>query len=1413
VAGDERTTHRGYAYNTSAWILDKIAWERVYEGISEDVGGAAPQTETRFYYDGASSFMAPPAKGLLTRVDRGKEGWGWMSEQAAYDAYGNPTVLTDARGFTTTFGYDPSGVYRVWERNALGHLTQYEYYGIHESDLGAGRGPVGALKRVMDPNGAAIAYTYDPFGRLRTVARPGDTWDFPTEEWRYYDGVDFPFTDRGPLMVVRLVRGTPGLAWCSGGLAFWERLYYDGLGRRVERQTPGPGWTCSGGGQEIVQYTRYDALGRVAEESLPYFVPQYTYATTPDGKVVTPYRNPDPYALRVRTQYDALGRAVRVVNPDGTDTTTVYNGWSVSRLDGNSHYRSSRVDAFGRLVQVDETLATLEEPFATMDTARWVFSGHQTLEGGGLKNSGAGNSYDANFYRSAYNITGGQYGQGIKVEFRVDGNDTLAHFALEASGSPYRRFGVIAGANKIYVQYNIGNGWVYPADLINPIEVGAWYVLTLKVSPSGWSFIEVWRKDDPSKRGAYRLQMPAGLSYRFRHWIYRGNAWLDDYQEWDVQTTLYAYDALGNLTRVTDAAGNITTITYDPLGRKTGMTDPDMGAWQYRYDAAGNLVKQRDARNQAICFYYDALNRLEGKSYHSGISNLDAFSCPGLSAASVRYTYDAYTPPSNYGRGQRTGMSDSSGFTAWFYDARGRVIREEKTVAGIGTFVTQYTYDAADRVASMTYPDGEVVRTTYNAQGLPSQLRSETYGVNYAANVAYNALGRITALPLGNGLTTYYTYDRFNFRLRRIQTGSLLDLRYGYDRAGNVTAIYDGTRAETLRFAYDSLDRLIRFEAAPTPLRTITIRAKGSNADGWPLMQLRVNGVVVAEWTVNSTSYADYTVQAPLAGDDQVDVAFVNDYCVPSGCTNGDRNLWVDYIVVNGQTIQAESSQVRYDRGAGEAAYDGRDVIPGQEGMYWNGALRVRVMTGSPWATQEGYAYDAIGNILYKTGMGTYAYLGGKPHAVTHINNTQQYWYDANGNMTRRVENGVVYTQTFDAENRLVAVTTPTGTIQFHYDGDGNRVLRIGPEGTTVYIGDYYEQTGSTVRKYYYAAGQRMAMRVGGALYFLHGDHLGSATLTTDGGGNGVGAIRYRPYGERRPGYPLGAMVTDRLYTGQRWEANLGLYDYRARFYDSTLGRFLQPDPIVPEPGNPQALNRYAYVYSNPLRYTDPSGRWVETVWDVANLLWDVREVWRDPRNPWNWAALVVDVGTTLLPGVPAFAGAVQKGGQVFRHADEAAQAGRIILQYGNQVVDIARLGSRAGDFLRVAHLPGAERLLANLMSASSTTLKGAEFELEFAVKHTSEIEEIERLLEVIQGGEKRIDFMLKGNIFVNVKNIDWSKYNNYVLKWEIDELVKEAKSFFKYNPSAVKYVFKGGVPDNVRQALEAAGIIVEVIP
>ena len=66
--------------------------------------------------------------------------------------------------------------------------------------------------------------------------------------------------------------------------------------------------------------------------------------------------------------------------------------------------------------------------------------------------------------------------------------------------------------------------------------------------------------------------------------------------------------------------------------------------------------------------------------------------------------------------------------------------------------------------------------------------------------------------------------------------------------------------------------------------------------------------------------------------------------------------------------------------------------------------------------------------------------------------------------------------------------------------------------------------------------------------------------------------------------------VTDKTYIGKREKADLGNYYYGARWYDPTLGHFLQADTIIPQPGNPLAWNRFAYTLYNPVRYTDPSG-------------------------------------------------------------------------------------------------------------------------------------------------------------------------------------------------------------------------------
>jgi RHS repeat-associated protein len=69
-----------------------------------------------------------------------------------------------------------------------------------------------------------------------------------------------------------------------------------------------------------------------------------------------------------------------------------------------------------------------------------------------------------------------------------------------------------------------------------------------------------------------------------------------------------------------------------------------------------------------------------------------------------------------------------------------------------------------------------------------------------------------------------------------------------------------------------------------------------------------------------------------------------------------------------------------------------------------------------------------------------------------------------------------------------------------------------------------------------------------------------------------------------------GTVPTDYTFTGQKRDNDAGLHFYNARYYDSGLGRFTQPDTIVPNMFNPQSLNRYAYVLNNPVKYTDPMG-------------------------------------------------------------------------------------------------------------------------------------------------------------------------------------------------------------------------------
>src|SRR5260370_19307943 len=99
---------------------------------------------------------------------------------------------------------------------------------------------------------------------------------------------------------------------------------------------------------------------------------------------------------------------------------------------------------------------------------------------------------------------------------------------------------------------------------------------------------------------------------------------------------------------------------------------------------------------------YDALNRITARTY------------PADPAENVTYHYDE--PAAGFGIGRLTSVSDSSGSTAYVYDARGNIVQENHVVGG-QSYITSYAYDLANHVVQVTYPSGRIVSYTRDAMG------------------------------------------------------------------------------------------------------------------------------------------------------------------------------------------------------------------------------------------------------------------------------------------------------------------------------------------------------------------------------------------------------------------------------------------------------------------------------------------------------------------------------------------------------------------------------------------------------------------------------------------------------------------------------------------------------------------------
>ncbi len=237
-------------------------------------------------------------------------------------------------------------------------------------------------------------------------------------------------------------------------------------------------------------------------------------------------------------------------------------------------------------------------------------------------------------------------------------------------------------------------------------------------------------------------------------------------------------------------------------------------------------------------------------------------------------------------------------------------------------------------------------------------------------------------------------------------------------------------------------------------------------------------------------------------------------------------------------------------------------------------SITAGTLTGAQYQQSESYNVDGG---LVSGPAGNYNYGDSShPHAVTSTSNGYSATYDAAGNLICRA---LTMTTTcsgssptgqqlsYDAQGRLSIwqdqATSPTQTVNYLYDGSGNRVaMQSTGNGTTTltsYIGSIEEvqSSGSSTQTttYYAVGGKRVAADVNGTFYYFGYDALGSQVAVLNATGSLVGAQLYSPYGASR--YNTGTLPTSIGFTGQRADSVTGLDYYNARYYDPGVGRVL----------------------------------------------------------------------------------------------------------------------------------------------------------------------------------------------------------------------------------------------------------------
>jgi RHS repeat-associated protein len=603
-----------------------------------------------------------------------------------------------------------------------------------------------------------------------------------------------------------------------------------------------------------------------------------------------------------------------------------------------------------------------------------------------------------------------------------------------------------------------------------------------------------------------------------------------------TKQTAYRYGAAGTLLQTTDAEGHGTTIQYDSHLRPTVLNDPDKGIEGYSYTAFDELenLTAADATPHTRAIHRDTLGRVIKISDSIDGDTRFCFdaACDGTPAAN-----DSLALTNQVGRLVES-ISPSNIHTRYEFEP---VPISGNTLAGANRGFLKAIHRTIPQSLTGESSDEEfTTQYSYNDRNLLSQIQyPASAGTGFAVGYSYDGAGNLNSVF---NPTAAVQDPRGTFWQ---PTNDFQGLAYANEQFG------DGTQTTS---TYENLTgRLQHLEtAAVSPTQAPT-----------PLLDL------------GFTYYADGLVET------------------------ANRQL----------AVPGEHRQEQY-------FYDALGRVTTRAASIANPNVGL--------SESETSVYSDSGNITFRSGTGDYTYDPTNTHRVTHVSGIDFDYYTNNGDVHTRSGAGVVggqqefeYTGFHLPKRVLIGGGSSPSEVDFDYDANEQRALKTSALGQRLYAGDYERFSPSIggpkafageTREHIYKVfgpsgliaqvirGESGGQVSGEATLYIHSDEQGSPALIRDDAGVTHSTPRWTTSGAadgaatwESTDDPLARTVRT-TYTGHEFDEELGLTNMQGRIFDQSVGRFMQPDPVVQVPYNSQGLNRYSYALNSPLNLVDPSG-------------------------------------------------------------------------------------------------------------------------------------------------------------------------------------------------------------------------------